>query len=317
MNIRELARRVPEGALAAFTALLLVGPACGTRPSTDTTAASSSGLEGEAQEATVIRSCQADASRPVVEAELPAPAPGEQAAPSLNQEVVDRSLIRTVDLMVAADDTDAAAARIEEIAAELGGYGGATDAQRRDELSYYSITVHVPAPELEAALARIKALASIVDRENLRTEDVTDQVIDLDARLRTLTATEAELQALLAESRERGDGLEDIMAVYGELTELRSQIERAQARLDNLQKRVAFSTVNIELRPTEAARPVTSRWRPAESVRASVRALVETLQALVDFVIYFAIVWFPIGCIVAIPIWATMRLWSRARAARS
>lgn len=55
MNIRELARRVPEGALAAFTALLLVGPACGTRPSTDTTAASSSGLEGEAQEATVIR----------------------------------------------------------------------------------------------------------------------------------------------------------------------------------------------------------------------------------------------------------------------
>lgn len=242
--------------------------------------------------------------------------PPPEAEP-LRQAIVDRRLIRTVDLELAVDDTEATAGRIRDLATSLGGYVGSTDARRRQGILSYSMTIHVPAADLEDAIARIKELASTVDREHLRTEDVTDQVIDLDARLRTLRATETELQALLEESRARQHGLEDIMAVYRELTRIRSEIEQFQAQLESLEKRVSLSTINLVLRPTEAARPVLAdRWSPTDLARNSARSLIGVLQALGGFAIFFVIVVLPVSVVVAIPVWGVARLWRRSGVGR-
>ena len=91
------------------------------------------------------------------------------------------------------------------------------------------MTLRVPVERLEEALSAIRKLAGRVEREQQRVEDVTDRFVDLEARLRTLRATEAELQALLAESRQKARKVEEIMAVYRELTEIRSQIEYNKA----------------------------------------------------------------------------------------
>lgn len=242
--------------------------------------------------------------------------PPPEAEP-LRQAIVDRRLIRTVDLELAVDDTEATSGRIRDLATSLGGYVGSTDARRRQGILSYSMTIHVPAADLEDAIARIKELASTVDREHLRTEDVTDQIIDLDARLRTLRATETELQALLEESRARQHGLEDIMAVYRELTRIRSEIEQFQAQLESIEKRVSLSTINLVLRPTEAARPVVAaRWSPTDLARNSARSLIGVLQALAGFAIFFVIVVLPVSLIVGIPLWGMARLWERTRVRR-
>ena len=260
---------------------------------------------------------------------VPSPAPAQEAPaampvvhryapPSANPTVpqANRSLIRTVDLELAADEPDVAADRITQVAVDTGGYVEATDARRRDGVSYYSITLRVPADELATILTRIKELASAVDRENLRTEDVTDQIVDIDARLRTLIATETELQGLLAASRERGDGLEDIMAVYRELTNLRAQIEQAEAQLESFRSRVALSTINVTLRPTDAARPVARRWSVSDSLRNNVRALVAALQGMVDTAIFLIIVVLPVLLLVALPAWGLFKVWEQARMRR-
>jgi len=242
--------------------------------------------------------------------------PPPEAVPR-SQALAERKLIRIVDLELAVDDTEAAAGRIRDLATSLGGYVGATDARRRQGILSYSITLNVPASELDNAIARIKELASTVDREHLQTEDVTDRVIDLDARLRTLEATETELQALLQESRSRQHGLEDIMAVYGELTRIRSEIERYQAQLESLEKRVSLSAINVTLRPTNAARPVVAaRWSPTDLARDSARSLIGVLQALAGFAIFLVIVVLPVALIVGIPLWGIARLWERTRARR-
>ncbi len=239
------------------------------------------------------------------------------AAEPVTQAVANRRLIRIVDLELAVDDTEATAGRLRDLATSLGGYVGSTDARRRLGILSYSLTLHVPADELEITIARIKELASTVDREHLRSEDVTDRVIDLDARLRTLVATENELQALLEESRARQHGLEDIMAVYRELTRIRSEIEQFQAQLESLEERVSLSTINLVLRPSEAARPVLAApWSPAEMARSSARSLISVLQALTGFAIFFAIVVLPVTLLLGIPLWAIVRLWERARAPR-
>ncbi|MGH7551096.1 MAG: DUF4349 domain-containing protein, partial [Gemmatimonadota bacterium] len=131
-------------------------------------------------------------------------------------------------------DTDHAAGEITALAERLGGYVGDLTARRRDSLLFYDLTIRVPTARYGEALAALKGLATRVDSESRSTEDVTDQIVDLDARLETLRGVETELRALLAESRRQGRDVAAIMEIYSQLTEIRTQIEQLDARLANL-----------------------------------------------------------------------------------
>jgi len=243
-----------------------------------------------------------------------APAPGGPAG----RGDVARRLVRTVDLELTVRRTTEAAQQLERLAVRLGGYVANVDGQRQEELMRWTLSLRVPPERLDEALAAAKAMAVRVDREQQKVEDVTDQYVDLDARLRTLTATEAELRGLLAESRQRQRKVEDIMAVYTELTEIRSQIERIQGQLLSLQKLIAFSTLNIGLNPVASARPlVTEGWQPGDTARGSARTLIGILHALGDFVIFAAIVLLPVGLILVLAAWSIRRLWRLARGPRA
>ena len=122
-------------------------------------------------------------------------------------------------------------------------------------------------------------------------QDVTEQWVDLDARLRTLQATEQELLALLAESRKRGQKLQDIMAVYRELTGIRSQIEQLEGQLKSLDQLAALSAIDVTLRPEESARSRSWRkgWRPRRLDAPSFRMLVSALTGIANLAIFLAI----------------------------
>ncbi len=214
----------------------------------------------------------------------------------------ERRVVRNAELSLIVADAPVAADRMVELADSLGGYASDIQADRRDELMHYRIVLRVPAARLDQTLAVVKALAVRVESEALQTEDVTEQVVDLEARLKTLVATEAELQALLAESRSRRSNVEEIMAIYRELVGIRTQIEQARAQLEMIDNRVALSTITIQLRPEAGSGPlVGDRWRPGGTVRSAVRTLVDVLQGIADMAIYVAIVLVPIAVILAAP----------------
>ncbi|MCP4901106.1 MAG: DUF4349 domain-containing protein [bacterium] len=228
-----------------------------------------------------------------------------------------RKLIRTVDLDLTVLDTEQSAHKVQSLADELGGYVSSFDANRHQGVLHYDITLRVPGESLDDALSRLRELAETVDREHLRTEDVTDRVIDLGARLRTLNATEVELQTLLAESRAQNRGVEEIMAIYRELTQIRSKIESFQGQLESLERRVAYSTVNVSLRPADSARPVVGEsWSPIDTARGSVRALVRALQVFADLAIYVLIVLLPMVVLLTVAIRGAARLWRLAKLRR-
>jgi len=239
----------------------------------------------------------------------PAATPSDTRAPALA-----RKLIRTVNLQLEVKDTEDAAAQVQALATRLGGFVGSSNGQRRGELMYYSLTLRVPAERLDEALAAIRALAIRVDQEQQQVDDVTDQYIDLDARMRTLEATETELRALLAESRQRARKVEEIMAVYQQLIEVRSQIEQIRTQLNSFDKLAALSTINLELVPTEAAKPVAGdAWRPGDTLRSSARTLVGFLRWLLEAAIFFVVVLLPIGLVIAAVVMALRWFWRRAR----
>lgn len=265
---------------------------------------------GEQEEASTV---EAPAPAAVPEPDSEARAGEPQAAPV----PVARKLVRTVDLEIEVRDPEKASAEVQGLAGRLGGYVAGVDAQRQEDGTLYSrMTLRVPVERLDEALSAIKKLAVRVQREQQRVEDVTDRFVDLEARLRTLRATEAELQALLAESRQKARKVEEIMAVYRELTEIRSQIEQIEGQRNALDKLATLSTINVVLAPTEGAKPVADgAWRPGETVRASVRTLVAVLRGLVAFAINFVIVVLPLVLLGALLLWLVRRIWRRVRPA--
>src|SRR5262249_53075135 len=178
----------------------------------------------------------------------------------------------------------------------------------------YTLTLRVPVVQLDAALSQLKRLAQRIDREQQKTDDVTDQYVDLDARLRTLRATETELRGLLAESRQRGRGAREIMEIYTQLTEIRTRIEQLQGQMAVLDKLAALSTINLRLAAPEAARPVASApWPPPAPPPPRLRPLAVSPPPSPPLVLSLPTATPPAVLVVGLPTYPPRRLWRRRR----
>lgn len=227
----------------------------------------------------------------------------EGASANTDQILDDRKIIYNADMTLIVSDPAIAANDVEALINSLGGYVANMNAYRGGEdLMFYNITLRVPAEQFDAVRTSLRDMAIRVEREGVNTDDVTDQYYDLDARLRTLQATETELLALLEETRERGGEVEDIMSIYRELTNIQSQIESLQGQLNRLDKLVAFSTISVDLRSDELNKPISTSWRPLEVLYGSFRTLVSALQGLINVLIYLVVVALPILLLLAIPV---------------
>jgi len=246
----------------------------------------------------------------------PAAAPPPKAAPAAvnRSPAISRKLIRTVDFVLEVKDSTAVAQRIETLVTRMGGYVSASNAQRQGDHVDCSLTLRVPTDRFDQVLNGIRSLAVRIDREQQKVEDVTDQYIDLDAHRRTLEATERELSGLLAESRQKGRKAGEIMEIYQQLTDIRTQIEQIQTQISSYDKLAALSTINVELVPTESAKPVSGQsWHPSDNLRSSLRSLVGFVQWLLDFLVYAVIVLLPVGLVIAAALLALRWLWRRGR----
>jgi len=252
----------------------------------------------------VEKALEAGARQPA--APLPASTPAwDQAA----EEGEERMLIRTAELAISVKDTAETAEKAKAIANDLGGYVADSQVYQQGELLFAHMTLRVPAQDFETALQRLKELAIEVQRESTHGEDVTEEYVDLQARLKNLELTEKELQQLLTEVRERTQKAEDVLAVYRELVQVRGQIEQIKGRMQYLGRRVDFASIRLDISPHELSKPVVEPgWAPLVTLRNAGRSLVKALRGLADLLIWFVVFLLPILLILAIPIVLLMLL---------
>ena len=189
-----------------------------------------------------------------------APAPASSAAqsadgllPSFDEvqasvAAQNRIIVRTVGMGLIVDNVAESVDRIGSVAQEFGGWTVSSD---RSAIHRGNVAVRVPAQQLDEAVRRIRSLAIRVDRESSNSQDVTDEYVDSNSRLRSLRATEEALLNLLNQA----DGVEDALEVQRELTGLQAEIESLQGRIKFLEQTAAFSLINVTL--TLAPRPLT------------------------------------------------------------
>lgn len=227
-----------------------------------------------------------------------------------------RMLVQNAELTVRVAGTESAADSAQRMAARLGGFTSSVQTERVEGVMRYQLTLRVPGPSLLTMLSGLKRLGT-AESESRTAEDVTDQAVDLDARLRALRVTENELLALLSESRARSRQVDEIMSVYRELTGVRSQIETLVARRAQLGDRVALSTIRLRILPVESAVPVAAHggWNPLDVARGATRGLLLLLATFGTLAIYGVIIGIPVALMVAALIWAGRQVGSRLRIA--
>jgi len=230
----------------------------------------------------------------------------------------ERMIVRTAQLSLVVKDAEASLGQVKALVQELEGYVVDTRMWRQDDQLRGTVTVRVPSESLDEALNRFKSLAVKVESESGGSQDVTEEFSDLGAQLRNLEATEKELLELLKTVREKTGKAEDILAVHRELTAIRGQIEQLKGRMQYLERTADMAVVAIELIPDVLAKPISKAgWRPGEALSGALRALLGTLQFLVDATIWIAIYLLPVGAILVLPVGIIVYLWRRRRKSKA
>jgi len=250
----------------------------------------------------------------------PAPAmvAEERMAAAGTQDMVsDRMIVRTASLSLVVEDTEESLEDIESLATELEGYISDLRTWRVNEQLAATVTLRVPAESFDEARERIKDLAIELENENVSGQDVTEEYVDLEARLHNLQVAEEELLELLASAQETHRDAESILAIYREITNVRQQIEQIQGRMQYLENASSLATLTINLTPEEVEEPVVEPgWEPLRQARDALRSLVNALKVLVDLLIWVVLFFLPLAAIFALPfvlIGAGWRLWRRRR----
>lgn len=218
------------------------------------------------------------------------------------QAVQRRELIRTARVTVEVDDFEAANERLTEYARSTGGFVG--DSARRvngegnDTWTVGRVTLRIPTGNYSEALAFVNETGTVRASEQ-STRDVTDQIVDLEARLENLRSEREQLRALY----QRANTTEDVLAVQQELSRVQTEIERAEAQLQQLERQVAFTTVTVEIREPRPDTPRDdSQWYDTGVGAAfleSIDGVVVFLRASVVFgayaVPYLIVIGVPLG----------------------
>jgi hypothetical protein len=250
-------------------------------------------------------------------------APMEEAAADASYRVTglaqapERLIIRNGNISMVVEDTRAVQGTVEEMVARMAGegafvvsseeYGRSGEGQPRITMS-----IRVPVGSFDEVMDRLAALAVKVTSRNESGQDVTEEYVDLEARLESLEAARQRLLDIMAEARTT----KDLLEAEEQLTRREAEIESIQGRMQYLAQSAQLSAIWIELEPYLLRQPVSDTWRPAETARRAVEALVDGLQGFGDFLIFFAIAVLPwllaLGLVVFVVVWL-VRWRSRAR----
>lgn len=223
----------------------------------------------------------------------------------------DAKIIRTGWIELEVRDVPQALRTARDAIVALGGYVGASNTSNDDDRPSAQITYRVPADQWESALDALRDLNGLTTKvagEKTEAVEVTGQVIDIQARIRNLRASETALQGIAAKATR----ISDVLEVEVRLTDVRGQIEQLAAQLADLNDRAGYATLTASFNsPVVAVEAASKDWEPATTVDEAAASLISVLQAVATAGIWFLIVWLPIllilGLIVGIGIWLARR----------
>jgi len=255
---------------------------------------------------------------------------GDGAAGQTAAGEAQRQIIATAQAAVRVDDVAAAAQAVGAAAEARGGYVESmnvartgTSAQDAAEgvrtgdailpmppMSGTWVTVRVPADQLTGAIDELSTLGT-VESSSITREDVTDQVVDLEARVDALETSVDRLTALMGTAR----SVSDLLAAETALSQRQAELESYRQQLESVEDRVAMSSLTVSL----AERHATVSADPAGFADGLVNGWNGLVAAVNGLVIGlgFLLPWLAVAAVAALIVWGIVRMRRRRRARAS
>jgi Domain of unknown function (DUF4349) len=244
-----------------------------------------------------------------------APAALASAAPPADKQVglpkSSRKVIRNAELSIEVTSPAAAEAQVSRLIESMGGYVSTSDRQAMAEegasgRARVQLSLRVPAERLEQALREIKSLGRGAESEKIGSEDVTDEYIDVEARITNQRRLETQLASLLTQANK----VDEALKVHQELTSVRTEIDRLEGRKRFLDTESSLATISLSLSPL---RPVVaaSSNEFAVSVRHAASDAVALAAGILNFLIRATGVLLPLSVLFGLPTLALVLLLRR------
>ena len=198
---------------------------------------------------------------------------------------IPRKVIFNATLDLKVDDVEKAVAKLRTLVGQMNGYVSKADVSGSPGYRTGSLTARVPAKQFPAAVEQFATLGT-VSRSASDSQDVTEEFIDVEARLKNYKAEEVALNKLLESS---GGRLDDIFKIREQVARNRAEVERIEGRLKFLSNQTDLSTLTLTLReelaPGPPPPPPTFGERLTATFTRSVTNLREFAEELVLFVV--------------------------------
>jgi len=144
---------------------------------------------------------------------------------------------------------------------------------------YANISILVPKESFHELIQAIQKIGTKVTNENINSNDVTEEYVDVEAKLNVMGQTENRFIALLSET----STVQEVMSIEKELMRLRGEIDSLEGRMKYLRKTTNNSVLNVHM--TEEVPITGSGWSFFSSFDNSVRGLVSFSKHIANFLI--------------------------------
>ena len=228
---------------------------------------------------------------------------------------MDRKIIRNAELRLEADTPEEVQRRAAAIAEAKGGFvvesqqsGGDGRTGKRDSVA---MTLRVPADKFAETLDEIRREAGSVVTEHITGKDVTEEFIDIDARLKAQLALEAQFMEIMKQA----NSVEQALSVQRQLADVRGEIERVEGRKRFLENQASLSTIKLRIETPAAisASGTGFLYKLGEAVGTGLDAAFGFILGLVTFVIALT----PFALFIGLPGYLIARyFWRKARRSR-
>jgi len=225
------------------------------------------------------------------------------------KDATKRMIIKTGTMGIEVEKYDDAALKVNEIAKKYGGYvSNTTSSQNSSGKKQGTLTLKVPADKYEALVAETCTLGKVMS-QNINANDVTEQYVDLEARLKTQKELEQRLIKLLAEKTAR---LTDVVEVEQKLASVRQVIESIDGKMRYMRNQSEMSTLTLSL--YEPAILVTSSgggffYELGQSVKKGLRGFTDILAGMIT--VFIALL--PVIILAVIIYWIIRRIIKKRR----
>lgn len=239
----------------------------------------------------------------------------ENISSNLNHSQKDsRKVVQTISMEITVISIQDSIDTIHEATIENDGFIISSEIRDDRGKTYGFISIRIPRNDTTVLSNLIRNISERIIRENLYSNDVTDQYSDLSARINNMKIAEETYLRLFNEAK----SIEDMVNIQEKINEIRWNIENLEGQINYMDATTSTTLINVSLQQSSDQQPIINeKWKPFDTLKDSLRDLVEFTQGFANILIrilIFSPIW--IGILIVILLLRKVR-WKKIKFSRN